>query len=628
MKTIVADTETNGLLPELTKLHSLTYYVVEEDRSVSCTNSSNAEKYKSIEEGLAELAEADMIIGHNFIKFDIPAITKVYPWFKLKPGCIVRDTLIMARVLLPEITKTDLSLVAKGQLPRKLTGRYSLEAFGYRLGEFKGDYTGGWVTWTPEMQDYAEQDIVVGTGLWRKLLEIQAKHGVPDYVIQLEHDVAEIVLRQEQNGVGFDVAMAAQLYTEMIGRRHELETLLAAAFPNWEVRTPFIPKANNKTRGYVKGQLTHKVKIVEFNPSSRQHIAAVLQKKYRWQPVEFTDSGEAKVDDDILSALPYSEAKLLGEYLMIQKRIGQLAEGNEAWLRREKNGRIHGSVITNGAVTGRMTHMRPNLAQAPTNHVPWGARCRELFVPRAGWVQVGADADALELRCLAHYMALYDGGAYIETVLKGDKSKGTDMHSVNCRALGMDPTKQYSVGAITMSGRDIAKIWFYAFIYGAGNYKLALIRGYTGDKEAIAKKAGRDRRRLLTNLPALGKLIEMVQAKVAASGALRGIDGRRLSIRAQHSALNTLLQSAGAIAMKVALVKLDRALQALGLIPGVDYEFMLNIHDEWQLECRPDIAVQVGEAAAQAIRDAGAELKFRCPLDGQFKQGRSWKDTH
>ena len=623
MTTLVFDCETNGLIPELDRLHCLCIknldtgevhslsHFYEDDGLYMPTPYLN-----SIDYGLKMLMEADVLIGHNILKFDIPAIQKVYPWFK--PKAVLHDTLIMARVIYPEIKDGDFGLAKSGKLPKKLIGRYSLESFGYRLGEYKGDYTGGWDNWSQEMQDYCDQDITVTTALYHKLMERKEKHGFSDYCIELEHDVAAIIFRQEQNGFGFDVPKALVLHQELLMRRMELEKELLAMFPPWEVKTPFIPKVNNKTRGYVKGEMIYKTQIIEFNPSSRMHIAKVLKEKHGWSPVEFTAKGEAKVDDDVLSQLPYPEAKLLAEYFMVQKRLGQLAEGGEGLLKRERNGRIHGEVITNGAVTGRMTHRRPNMAQVPANRSPFGERFRELFVPRVGWKEVGCDADALELRCLAHYMAAYDEGSYTDTVLKGDKSKGTDMHSVNCRAIGFDPKTH----------RDMAKTWFYAFIYGAGDHKLGLILGATGDEQAIRKAGQKSRRKFLKNLPALGILTKKVGDKVQAAGALKGIDGRRLSCRSTHSALNTLLQAAGAIAMKAALVILDDDLQAAGLVPGTDYEFLANVHDEWQIEAKPDLAEQVGITAAQAIAKAGDKLGFRCPLAGNFEVGNNWKDCH
>lgn len=610
MTTLVFDIETNGLLDELDRLHCLCIKSLETGNVVSC-------EPHSIEIGLRLLMDADTLIGHNILKFDIPAIQKVYPWFK--PKAKIMDTLIMARLIYPEIANMDYGLAQSGQLPKNLIGRYSLEAFGYRIGEYKGDYKGGWDNWSQEMQEYCEQDIEVTTKLYHKIMERKERHGYSDYSIELEHRVAEIIFRQEQNGFGFDMDKATVLHQELLLRRLELEKELLTMFPPWEIKTPFVPKVNNKTRGYVKGVMTYKTQVIEFNPSSRQHIAKVLKEKHGWEPKEFTEKGEAKVDDTILADLPYPEAKLLAEYFLVQKRLAQLAEGGEGLMKRvKKDGRIHGEVITCGAVTGRMTHRKPNMAQVPANRSPYGERFRSLFIPRAGWTLVGCDADALELRCFAHYVAAYDGGAYTETVLKGKKEDGTDMHSQNCRAIGFDP-KVY---------RDMAKTFLYAYLYGAGDHKIGTIVGATGDETAVRKAGAKTRRKFLKNLPALGTLTEKVADKVKSTGALRGIDGRRLACRSTHSALNTLLQSAGAIAMKVAQVTMDEDLQAAGYTPGLDYEFVATVHDEVQIECRPEIAEVVGKTAAEAIRKAGEKLGFRCPLAGNYEVGSNWKETH
>lgn len=299
---------------------------------------------------------------------------------------------------------------------------------------------------------------------------------------------------------------------------------------------------------------------------------------------------------------------------MVQKRLGQVAEGKEAWLKNVRNGRLHGSVNTNGAVTGRMTHSRPNMAQVPSSRAPYGPECRELFIAGKGKKLVGCDADALELRDLAGYMAAFDGGEYIRTVLEGKKEDGTDMHTQNANALGCD--------------RDTAKTWFYAFIYGAGDFKLGATLGAKGSKQAVTNAGKVSRAKFLAALPALKNLTERVKKKAQAQGWIKGLDGRLLTIRSQHAALNTLLQSAGAIQMKRALVILDNELQTLGMVPGRHYEFVANIHDEWQLEVDEDKAELVGRTAANAIRMSGEYYNFRCPLAGNYDIGENWAATH
>lgn len=648
------DCETNGLLPELTTIHSLVLRDVDTGELLSCAADRNGEQpggeYSTIEAGLKRLMDASMIVAHNAIGFDVPALQKVFPWFK--PRGTVRDTLVLTRVLWPDIEGGDYARARAKKMPTKLIGRHSLEAWGYRLGLHKGDYKDWcegngldpWAVWRPEMQEYCELDVDVLAELWRRCGKRLAEWGVPIEggapgadVIDLEHDVAGIIRAQEEYGFGFDVEAAGQLAAELMGRRVELSTELRAFFPSWEVRTTFVPKANNKKLGYQKGVPFTRVKVVEFNPSSRKHIASRLIAQRGWEPSEFTKDGTPKVDEDTLKGIEWPEAKVLVEYFVVEKTLGMLAEGKQAWMKLARNGRIHGRVNSNGAVTGRMTHSNPNVAQTPSGKVAYGMRCRGLFIAGPGKVLVGCDADALELRDLAGYMRRYDGGAYVETVLYGDKAKGSDMHSTNCRALGYDPTKLTGQGKETW--RDVAKVWFYAFIYGAGNQKLGFILGVKGEPAIrprdgsvwypAAERAGkRSRDNFMRNLPALGQLAEAVKTKARAQKWLRGLDGRRLSARSEHAALNTLLQSAGAIQMKAALVLCDRTLTQAGLSRGQEYAFVANIHDEVQMEVDEKHATFVGKTMADSIRLAGERYNFGCPLAGNFDIGATWAETH
>lgn len=617
--------------------------------------------------------EADVISGHNIQDFDIPAIQKLYPWFK--PQGLVRDTLIMSRLMYADMKDADFrqeKKKGKGRwIKTHLFGRHSLESWGARMGFWKGDYgqireaegkklglKGSdlvkyvWGHWSQEMQDYCEQDVEVTHHLWMKLI----RKGFSEESIQLEHDVRRIVSRQERYGFLLDQVKVSALHATLAQHKHDLEVQLQKEFKPWfrnlgrkqptvdrKVSQKHLPilgyekdrkgnfKVSKKTGEqipiYVKCEYSTdapytEVKLVPFNPGSRFDIADRLKRLYGWKPEEFTADGHPACSEEVLSKLPYPSTKVLNEYLMVQKRIGQVAEGKEAWLKHvTTDGRVHGRVETNGAVTGRMTHSKPNMAQVPGIHdkktgalLPYGRECRECFTVPKGKLLVGCDADALELRDLAGYMAIYDGGAYIKTVLEGNKANGTDMHTLNAKALGCS--------------RDVAKVWFYAFIYGSGDENLGNILGVTSSKAAAVKAGKLSRAKFLKALPALGKLSDAVQKKARTQGWLKGLDGRILMVRSAHASLNTLLQSAGAIQMKRALVILDNNLQALGLVPGVHYEFVANVHDEWQIEVDEDKADLVGTEAANAIRLSGEYYKFRCPLAGNSEAARNWAETH
>lgn len=609
---LIFDIESNGLLDVINRLHCL---VIHDTKTGKRTRYNH--RKGNIEEGLKLLNEAEIICGHNIIAYDIPAIQIVYPWFK--PKGEIYDTLVVSRFVYPDLKDRDFrrlrSRQAKGKewIPVRLFGRHSLEAWGHRLGEHKGDYSGGWEQWSPEMEDYCEQDVIVTLAIWEFI-----KPKIPEGdVFELEHAVQQIIFRQERHGFKFDVQAASKLYAQLSARRQEIEDRLSAIFGHWyQFDKTFTPKRDNRKMGYVEGIPFSKVKLVYFNPSSRDHIANRLIKLYGWEPIEKTDAGKPKVDETTLSGLTFPNVDLIIEYLMLDKRIGQLAEGKQAWLKVERNGWIHGSVNTNGAVTGRMTHSKPNVAQVPSSKSMYGPECRALFHVPKGYVLIGCDAEGIELRALAHFMYKYDKGAYTRAVVSGDKSKGTDAHTINMKAIGLKT-------------RDAAKTWFYAFIYGAGLVKLGVIFLEDVPAKAKAYVLGRNSKgNFETRLPALGKLIKKVKNVAKKRGYLVGLDGRHLPIRALHAALNTLLQSAGAVIMKRALVILDTTLQEQGLKPGVDYEFVANVHDEFQIQVKEEFHDIVMKLAEDSIKDAGKFYEFKCELAGSAEAGRSWAETH
>lgn len=604
---LIFDIETDGLLDEVTKVHVVG--IRETQHTNLPARGVNGAGIKDVVDYIA--SSHDVVVGHNIIKFDIPVLQKLYPGFDIQHHRI-RDTLVMSRLIYPDISDIDTKLVAEGKLTPKNFNSHSLAAWGERLGNKKADYTGGWAEWSQEMQDYCVQDISTTESLMNKLLE---KNYSPR-AIELEHKVAYIVARQERHGFLFDQQAAAALYSKLVKRKIELETELRDSIAPLYVKSgALMPKKDDIKKGYCAGAAHTKVTQVQFNPGSRDHIAKVLKCRRGWKPTEFTDGGKPKIDETVLSKLNYPEAKPLSEYFLVSKRLSQLAEGGEAWLKRVgKDGRIHGGVITNGAVTGRMTHSKPNMAQIPAGYSPYGLECRACFKVPEGKALVGIDAAALELRCLAGYMARFDGGAYVNTVVNGKKEDGTEIHTVNRKALGIE-------------SRDVAKTWFYGFVYGAGEEKLGAILGFKLGN--AARKAGKESRaKFMAGLPALSELVSRVKAKVKTAGHLVGLDGRILHIRSEHSALNTLLQSAGAVLMKQALVNLDEALIAAGYLPGVNYEFVVNCHDEWQIECDEGIADEIGQAGVAAIRKAGEDFSFNCPLDGEYKVGKNWAMTH
>lgn len=597
MASYVFDIETDGLYADLTKVHSLVLRDVD-------TNDVYSYTPNEIEQGLRQMMEADELIAHNGINFDIPALSKVYPWFSVDRERVV-DTLIISRLTFPNLGDRDLRLVQTGRLESKFRGSHSLSAWGYRLGVLKGEFgqSTDWSEWSQEMQEYCEQDTEVTLHLWKHLSAMKPSQQA----VELEHAVAWIISEQTRHGFLFDRAKADKLMQRLASERAAIDDELQTVFDPWisavEEKTP-TRDVNYKsvTRHSTWAGASYTViKHNVFNPNSRHHIANRLKALYGWKPKEFTDKGQPKIDENVLGRLSYPEAQKLSRAMMLQKRISQLGDGDNSWIGlADEEGRIHGEVNTNGAVTGRMTHNKPNLAQVPSLKKEFGRECRELFTVPSGKKLVGVDVSGLELRMLAHYLAHFDNGAYGEEVVNGD------IHTANQKAAGL-PT------------RDSAKTFIYAFLYGAGSEKIGSIIG-KGAKEGQKLKTT-----FLDATPALSKLITMV-TKASNRGYLVGLDGRQLHIRSSHAALNTLLQSAGALVCKQWAVEMDKALIERGLKDRC--QVVANVHDEHQYECDEEIAEEIGKLSVECIKKAGQHFNIKVDLDGEYKVGNNWAETH
>lgn len=703
---LLSDIETNGLLHNVSQFHCAVTYDYTTDQYIRYRPDDFGAYIDALE---AEVARGGLIVFHNGHKYDVPVIEKLAKLILNRdvkfPKENVLDTLVMSRLIYSNIKDTDAGLLRSGKLPGKRFGSHALEAWGYRLGEMKGEYKDDfkksleesgdeyeegmeWLFFNEDMMEYNVQDVVVTKALFEKLCsntfyfpnetpagstEAERFWNGSLEAVKLEHDAAWLLAKMERNGFPIDIKSLENLYAELAGRRGELLVELTNTFGSWyqakggveafrhprtgkpltkypRVKYPkqggIFKKPKNKkqreglepceldTRDYVEGAPYTPVEHVVFNPASREHITRVLTKA-GWVPVEFTPSGAPKVDDEVLEHVKVDDPdaqrciELIKEYLMIQKRIGQVAEGDNGWLRMiGDDGRIHGSVNPNGAVTGRATHSFPNVAQVPSIRAAYGEPCRAAFGAEHNmkdgkpdpWVQVGVDASGLELRCLGHFMYRYDEGEYVETILTGD------IHTKNQLAAGL-PT------------RDNAKTFIYGFLYGAGAAKIGQIVGGTAE----------DGKRLIKNFleqtPAIAALREAITGTLVKDSKwvggeqkvtwkrrwVRGLDGRKVHVRSPHAALNTLLQSAGALICKLWIVETERLLLEAGLKHGWDGDFayMAWVHDEIQVAARTqEIADKIVELAQTAMRNVGDHFNFRCQLDTEGKTGANWKDCH
>lgn len=623
------DIETDGLLQaneaqgikQLTKIHCINIY----DGIANQHERYDAESLP-IALGVKRLQDADIVCGHNIIGYDVPAIQMIYPDFTVK-NCM--DTLTLARLCFPMIKLSDFGRVQKGILPSKFIGKHPLKAWGYRLGVLKGDFgeTTDWETWTPAMSDYCEQDVTVTIKLWEA---IQAQEPT-DQAVVLELVTEDIIQRQQRNGVGFNVEAAEKLLAELIIERGKHLDIIYKSFHPFYKKSgkTFIPKRDNKRLGYVAGAACSKIALVDFSPTSAQHVYVWLRRKYGWEPMEFTKKSkipeqfrylftdyykqlgqdtwlEPKVSDEILERLyeKYPEAEPIQKVMMLTKRIAQLAEGKQAWLKHvTPEGKIHGAVNSLGTRTRRMTHFSPNLAQVPAVYNPYGKQCRALFTPtRKGWVMLGADLSGVEARVLSHYTHSFDGGIFMKLMLEGD------LHQANADLLGVT--------------RDIAKTIWYAWQYGAGDKKIG----------NIAKKNARHgkviRGKLLIKLPGLAKLINALVATNKERGYLLDLDKQRLVSVSDHSILNTLCQSAGALIAKRSWTIFDDTIKHMGYVHGRDYAYMLNVHDEVGLETPANKAEKLGKMLVHSMSEAGKYYSLNVEITGEYKIGVNWSETH
>ena len=519
--------------------------------------------------------EHSQIVTHNGIGFDIPVLERV--WGLDFTGKEQLDTYVLSCLYSPA-----------------MQGGHSLSAWGGRLGFPKGDFTDFDGGLCDEMITYCRQDVRVTTKTYQRLDKLLTKDGFSQESRDLEHAVTKELVLQRQNGFKLDLGKANTLYSSLTFRMREIEQELQAVFP------PIVSERWSEKTGK---QLKDKVEV--FNVGSRPQIVKRLQSV----GVKFTkktDGGGFKVDETILEDIEHPLAQLVGEYLLVQKRAAQVSSWLEAV---QDDGRVRGRVVSSGAVTGRMSHIAPNMAQIPATQTVTegmstvqalkarlGGECRECWTVDEGNKLVGVDASGLELRMLAHYMQDED---YTLTILEGD------IHTANQQAAGLETRSQ-------------AKTFIYAFLYGAGDEKIGSI---AGKGAAHGKEL---KQNFLDNTPALKTLKELIIKVSAKGGTIPSLDGRRIRVSKEHTALNYLLQGGGAVFMKKALLIGVSRLREL----QIPFKIVANVHDEFQVETPEAYAKAVGIAFKKAMQQAGVEMGLRCPMDGEYQIGDNWSETH
>ena len=540
----IVDIETDSL--DATKVHCIVAKDIDSGRVYSFPPDLLTE-FKSWSQGVKQF------IMHNGLSFDAPVLNRLLGT-TIKVNQII-DTLILS------------------QLYNPIRDGHSLAAWGTKLNMPKGDVD-SFEWYTPAMLEYCKQDVNITHKVFQEL-EKEGK-GFSAYSSEVEHKIRVIIDQQERNGFAIDMQKAMSLYNVL---KDEADTL-----EKWSV-DHFDPTVV---------ELKTKTKYIPFNIGSRQQIADRLM-KLGWKPKQHTDKGNIIINEAVLDTIQLPEAKKFSRFFLLQKRIALI----KSWIKAcdDKDGRVHGRVMTLKTITGRMSHNSPNMAQIPAVRSPYGKECRECWTvsnPHTHSI-VGTDASGLELRCLAHLM---DDAPFTEILLTGD------IHTHNMKMAGL-------------TDRDQAKTFIYAFMYGAGATKIGQIVG------AGAKEGGQLITKFLTSMPSLKRVRDEV-TKASAKGKIRGIDGRVLYIRSPHSALNTLLQGAGAVVCKVWLINIMTRVRTL----GVDAKLVASIHDEYQFEVLNTDVKKFGQITKDAMKDTEKELRMKCPLDSEWKVGKTWAETH
>ena len=565
--------------------------------------------------GIYEMfTQADELIGHNIIEYDLPLLSRIFG-ISPKTGAKVTDTLVLSRVLNPD-----------RRSPIGLKGGHSLETWGKVLGMHKKVHE-DWSKFSTDMLERCISDVHITHLLLDYLKREESQYKNWSSAIDLEHRVATIISKQARSGIMFDIKKAKELYETLNNKIKEIDEYLLRFLPKSYIKIGVPVNKPFKIDGTYSKMVTDyyedptivsgpfsRIKWEEFNINSEPQIKEFLLKN-GWEPTEWNYVKEKngtyrrsspKLTEDSFGSINGDIPAKVKERLLVAHRSSTLMsmrDPTKGWINNVRvDGTLPASANPCGTNTCRMTHSVVVNVPKASARIPYGKEMRALFIPRPGRVLVGHDAEQLELRMLAHYMNDY---LYTQELLNGD------IHSYNQKLAGL-------------STRDEAKTFIYAFIYGAGDEKLGTIVG--GGK----REGSEIRRKFMLENPNLAQLIDRTKAR-ARSGFLVGLDGRKIWMRKDeqgsiltHKALNTLLQSAGAIVMKRAMVILDSDITANRL----DSIKVIDMHDESQYDVHPKSVNKHMELAKASIVKAGEYYNLNIPLSASVKKGNNWSETH
>lgn len=612
---LVFDLEGDDLRHKATKVWCLVGYDLDEKKTYVSTN------YDEIRD---ILSNCDEIIGHNIIGYDLPVLKKLGIFVPPKEQKVT-DTLVLSRLLNPD-RKPPKGYKGKA-------GPHSIEVWGYRFGVPKPEHE-DWSQFSQEMLHRCKEDVRIQVRLYRYLMRKEWGDWNWSFASFIEHEVARIIIEQEDNGFKFNLPLAKK-HIDYLNREIErLDSLISERLSLEVVNDGPVNKPFKKDGTYSKmardwlgclddntyyspncvGGKFSRIHWSEPDIGSRQKVTRQLL-RLGWVPKVYTDKGSPKLTVEgapceSLSSVGKEEGQWIADRFILSHRRSQI----QGWIDNIRpDGRITAGANPLGTPTGRMRHNTIVNVPKSADQVKFGKQMRELFTVEGygdgDYLLCGHDADGLELRVLGHHMGDED---FIKAVDEGDKAKGTDVHTCNQRKAELDT-------------RDDAKTFIYAFIYGAGDAKLGKIKG---GGAAVGKEI---KAKFLEGLPALEGLIKRLKAQ-AKKGYVVGIDGRKLYMRRNpetgkvldHKALNTLIQGDGAIIMKLSMIYLDIMIKNRQL----DARKVIDQHDESQAEVHKKDIKKYTELSCRSIVKSGNRLKLKCPLRASAQVGKNWSETH
>lgn len=626
MKIGTFDLESDGLLDQATRV----WCAVLKD-----SNTKEVFKFRphQIPEFIKLMDSYDVLKAHNGIGFDWPLLEKLYG-YKYKGKKV--DTLLMSRLLNP-----------KRQVPPNCpnkTSPHGVEAWGYRVGRGKPEHN-DWSQFSEDMLHRCTEDVEIQEMIYDKLIE-ESKGGNWRSAFLLTFELFENLQKQEEYGWAVDrphMERCIKILDRYIRRIDanvlpklpnilEVEETKKEGIYNY-VRKPFL-KSGAYAQSVVEwsarcgislssqpvGGCFSRINYRQVDINSGDEIKDYLLSQ-GWEPLEWnTNDNRERTSPKLSKDDPFEG---------VDGPVGRLvAKRVQAKQRRSIIEGLLGIVRVDGRIAARITGLADSFRgkHAGVVNIPkassfFGKQMRQIFTSKPGFVLVGTDSAGNQLRQLAARM---NNPEFIYAMTSGKKEDGTDPHTLTQKAGELE-------------SRDIAKNTMYCLLFGGGDAKLAR----TAKKPA---GTGADlRKKLYQGLDGLGPLMERLTTEWRNSakqrynpeyrkmeyynGCITGLDGRPVKVPYEHQLLVYLLQSDEAIQLSKAYNLVFKKLEAKWKW-GVDWGIVGWLHDEIQIECREDIAEEVGQLCCDAIREAGEFYNITCPHAGEYAIGKNWYLTH